>query len=174
MKARHTLHVASLALALSFIFHPSAFAQTTAFTYQGRLDTSGASANGIYDFTFAVHDDPLENVQVGALLTNSAVLVSNGLFTTLLDFGPGVFTGGPRWLEIGVRSNGVGDFAVLVPRQAIAATPHAILSGSAGALWNQPDERQPGLAAPRTAARTQSFLLAARHSRYGCGQPAPP
>lgn len=126
-------------LLLSALCFPlSAFSQGTAFTYQGRLDAGDTPASGLYDFTFAVHDDPVENVEIGTLFTNSAVLVSNGQFTTTLDFGLGVFTGGERWLEIGVRTNGVGDFAVLAPRQAITATPHAIVSADTGALRQRP------------------------------------
>jgi hypothetical protein len=49
-----------------------------------------------------------------------------------MDFGFGVFDGGPRWLEIGVRSNGlIADFATLSPRQAILPTPYAHWSANA-------------------------------------------
>jgi hypothetical protein len=123
------------AITSSFIvlaFVPLLPAQGTAFTYQGRLDALGAPANGHYDFTFELHDDPVENFAIGVLFTNSAVLVSNGLFTTTLDFGAGVFDGGPRWLEIGVRSNGVGVFTTLTPRQRLLPSPYAIHAAGAG------------------------------------------
>ncbi len=38
--------------------------------------------------------------------TNSAVAVTNGLFTTLIDFGAGGFTGASNWLQIAVSTNG--------------------------------------------------------------------
>jgi hypothetical protein len=133
MKARHTLHVASLALALSFIFHPSAFAQTTAFTYQGRLDTSGAPASGSYDLRFAIYDAASGGTAVAGPLTNSPVGVSNGFFTVTLDFGAGVFTGADRWLEIAVRTNGGGAFTPLSPRQPLTPAPYAIYAAGADA-----------------------------------------
>jgi len=55
---------------------------------------------------------------------HSATLLSNGLFTATLDFGPGIFTGPERWLEIAVRTNGSGNFTTNSPRQKITATPY--------------------------------------------------
>ena len=57
--------------------------------------------------------------------------VSSGLFTTTIDFVTNVFTGGPRWLEIGVRTNGsAGSFTTLDPRQRLTAVPYAIYAES--------------------------------------------
>src|SRR5271156_1352449 len=83
-----------------------AWAQGTAISYQGRLMDAGSPANGDYDLTFSVFDDPGAGNQVGGSLTNAPTAASNGLFTVTLDFGTGVFDGAPRWLEIGVRTNG--------------------------------------------------------------------
>jgi hypothetical protein len=58
-------------------------------------------------------------------LTNS-VGVTNGLFNTTLDFGPGVFGGDARWLDIAVRTNGGSAFTPLAPRQALTAAPYAL------------------------------------------------
>src|ERR1044071_2933261 len=84
------------------------YAQGTAFTYQGRLNVGGAPANGTYDLVFTIYDLPTGS---GAFAnqTNSAVAISNGLFTAMLDFGSSssfIFTGPERWLEIAVRTNG--------------------------------------------------------------------
>src|SRR4051812_20700707 len=75
----------------------SALAQTTAFTYQGRLNEGGNPANGSYDLTFALFDDASAGNQVGGVITNAATGVSNGLFTVTLDFG-NQFPGTDRWL----------------------------------------------------------------------------
>ena len=102
-----------------------------AFTYQGRLNTTNGLANGRFDFTFAVFDTATGGVTGSGTITNVAVSVSNGLFTTTLDFGNGP-EGAPAWLEIGVASNGSAAFTTLTPRQPItrwnfkqeAGTPH--------------------------------------------------
>jgi hypothetical protein len=112
-----------------------AFGQGTAFTYQGQFNVNGAPANGDYDLTFALFTTSNAATQVGETLTNLAVGVTNGLFTTTMDFGQGIFTGPPRWMEIGVRSNGVsGAFTNLSPLQEIDAVPYAIMANSASNL----------------------------------------
>src|SRR6266850_7340690 len=87
------------------------YAQGTAFTYQGRLNTGGTPANGTYDLVFTVYASSNGVNDAFANQTNSATLLSNGLFTATLDFGPGIFTGPERWLEIAVRTNGGGTYS---------------------------------------------------------------
>jgi hypothetical protein len=134
MKAK--LHI--LTVTLAFSLQPSGFLHAasplgTAFTYQGRLNEGGQPANGSYDLGFAVFDAVSGPSQIGGVLTNAATPVSNGLFTVCLDFGPGVFTGEARWLEIGVRTNGsLADFATLTPRQPLTPSPYALYAPGAG------------------------------------------
>jgi hypothetical protein len=117
--------------ALVFVLQPSTCqAQGTAFTYQGRLESGGAPANGSFDLRFILYNAEAGGSQVGAILTNAATAISNGLFTVTLDFGAGVFTGADRWLEIGVRPSGGGAFTTLSPRQKLTATPYAITSAN--------------------------------------------
>src|SRR5687767_5120339 len=66
---------------------------STAFTYQSRLTDSGQIANGTYDFQFRLFDAPTNGAQVPLVLGYPTVAVSNGLFTTGLDFGNNVFNG---------------------------------------------------------------------------------
>ncbi|MDW8310315.1 MAG: hypothetical protein RMK20_13155, partial [Verrucomicrobiales bacterium] len=125
---------AALALALFSTLNPqlsTCHAQGTAFTYQGRLDAGGSPAAGIYDLRFALYDAASGGNQWGPALTNNATAVSNGLFTLTLDFGFGVFNGGPRWLEIAVRTNGGGLFTTLTPRQAVLPSPYAFWAANA-------------------------------------------
>src|SRR3989441_9495523 len=57
------------------------------------------------------------------------VAVSNGLFTTGLDFGSNVFNGTTWWLEISLRRAGTfGEFVFLSPRQPLTPTPNALFS----------------------------------------------
>ena len=123
MKARILVNLVAI---LSFHYNTGVFAQGTAFTYQGRLNDGASPASGIYDLRFTIYDASGGAGVIAGPLTNSATPVSNGLFTVALDFGMGVFTGAERWLEIGVRSNGIASFTALTSRQQITATPYAI------------------------------------------------
>ncbi len=108
-------------------------AQGTAFTYQGRLQSGANPANGFYDMTFALYNASSGGAQVGSTLTDPAIGVTNGLFTIILDFG-GVFNGSSYWLQIGVRSNGVGSYNPLSPRQELTPTPYAITAENVDGL----------------------------------------
>ena len=101
-------------------------AQGSAFTYQGRLSDTNGDANGVYDLRFALFDAASAGAQIGPMLTNSAVTISNGLFAVSLDFGTNVFNGDSRWLEIGVRTNGDAGFVTLSPRQPLSSVPYAL------------------------------------------------
>ena len=107
-------------------------AQSTAFNYQGRLNSTGAPASGAFDVRFSLFAMNTNGVSLAGPVTNSAVAVSNGLFTGAVDFGAGVFSGGNRWLELAVRTNGSGAFTVLAPRQQITAAPYALYAPNAG------------------------------------------
>src|ERR1017187_1086365 len=120
-----------LALLATLAPQTSTFAQGTAFTYQGRLLDTGSPANGNYDMRFYLRDALSAGNPVGATNTLAPVAVSNGLFTVVLDFGSGIFTGSARWLEIAVRTNGsVSAYNALSPREALTAVPYAITAGN--------------------------------------------
>jgi hypothetical protein len=111
----------------------SASAQGTAFMYQGHLIETGNPANGLYDIRAGLYAASSGGALISALYTNSAVPVSNGLFTITMDFGD-LFNGTPYWLQIGVRTNGAGAaFAPLSPRQELTPTPYAIFAEGANA-----------------------------------------
>ncbi len=110
-------------------------AQSTAITYQGRLSAGGTPANGTYDLRFAVFDAVANGTAASGWLTNTAISLSAGELTVTLDFGAGVFSGAPRWLEIGVRTNGsIAPYSILTPRQMITPAPYAVQSLSASNL----------------------------------------
>ncbi|HEX8734465.1 MAG TPA: hypothetical protein VF721_04030 [Pyrinomonadaceae bacterium] len=130
--------VRRLPLLIVFLFVLSfcAFAQTTAFTYQGRFTDSTVTqpTNGNYTMTFRLFDAATGGNQIPNNTTEISSLVSvvNGIFTVKLDFGAAAFnTTGARFLEIQVGST------VLSPRQEITSTPfsnRAISSSSADTL----------------------------------------
>jgi hypothetical protein len=103
MKTKLTHHL--MATLLCVAFTAPLHAQTSAFTYQGRLTENGTPATGIYDLQFTIYDAANAGSVIGNPLTNSTVAVSNGLFTVTLDFGAGVFDGSDRRRQIGVRTN---------------------------------------------------------------------
>ena len=58
---------------------------------------------------------------------------SNGLFTTLMDFGPSPFNGSTtNWVEIGVQTNGGSGFTTLTPRQLLTPAPLSLYASTAG------------------------------------------
>ena len=131
-------------------FVDSSNAQGTAFTYQGQLLINGFPAEGIYDLEFYVRDAPSAGNPVGATNTQPTVAISNGLFTVVLDFGPGVFTGSPRWLEIGARTNGsVSAYTILAPRQEITPAPYAVFSPNAGTAATAQSVSSGAISAPQ-------------------------
>ena len=106
-------------------------AQGTAFTYQGRLNSGGLPANGLYHYQFKLYAYPLGNTQVGSGYLTNAIPVTNGLFVTTIDFGAGIFIGGTNWLEIEVRTNGATSYTLLSPLQGVTPTPNAIFATTA-------------------------------------------
>jgi len=108
----------------------TATAQGTAFTYQGRLNNNGAPANGSYDLAFTLYPASLAGVALAGPFTNTAVVVTNGLFTTLVDFG-NANTGGSNWLQIAVSTNGANAFSPLTPRQQLTPVPYALFAANA-------------------------------------------
>ena len=110
----------------------------SSFTYQGRYLEGGNPANGLYEFQFTLYDAVSSGNAVAGPITQNAVPVANGLFTTALDFGNSAFNGDARWLEIAVRTNGSsGSFGTFLPRQKISPSPcatYAATSGSAATV----------------------------------------
>ena len=121
------IFIAAMAL---FVITSNVFAQGTAFTYQGRLNDGGSPASGTYNLKFSLFNTNTTGVAIAGPATNNAVSVTNGLFTVLMDFGPGVFTGASNWLEIAVETNGVSTFTTLSSRQQLTPTPYAIFAGN--------------------------------------------
>ena len=130
------------------------FAQGTAFTYQGSLMKGGLPANGSYDLTFTLFNTNSSGSAIAGPVTNSATAVSNGLFTTTIDFGAGVFAGSNYWLEIAVQTNGGSGFTTLAPRQPVTPTPYAIYSANAGSASTATTATTAGSATSAASATT--------------------
>jgi YVTN family beta-propeller protein len=118
----------------------AAFAQGTAFTFQGKLGNAGSPVSAL-DMQFKLFDaadpNPNNSHQIGRTITlnDPLVQVTNGVFTVQLDFcadsDPGCvnsLSGADRFLEIGLRRNDTDPYTVLAPRSKITSSPYAIRS----------------------------------------------
>ena len=116
------------------MFHPFRPCPGYRLHLSGPVNQPRNPANGLYDIRGGLYASSSGGALIpSALYTNSAVAVSNGLFTITLDFG-GLFNGTPYWLQIGVRTNGGGaSFTPLIPRQELTPAPYAIFAESANA-----------------------------------------
>ncbi len=104
-------------------------AQTTSFTFQGKLNDGAVAANGTYQFQFKLYDAATGGNQVGQTIADLPATVANGIFAVNLDFGAASYNGAARFIEVGVRLNGGGQpYTILNPRQAVASTPYSVKS----------------------------------------------
>ena len=130
---RTTLIRILAALSLAASAH-LALAQTTAFTYQGRLESGGVPVTGSSDLTFTLYTAASGGSTVGTSNVMDDLVMTNGLFTVTLDFGASPFLGSDRWLQIAVRPGAsTGAYTNLLPRQRITATPYALFAAGANA-----------------------------------------
>lgn len=103
----------------------------TWFTYQGVVRKDGVGINSLSDFEFALFERSTGSNQIGPTVSKNSVLVSNGLFTQALDFGP-VFDKDEKWLEVRVRTpSGSGAFETILPRTRLNPSPYAIFATNA-------------------------------------------
>lgn len=112
-------------------------AQNTAFTYQGLLTDGDTPANGNYEIQFGIYDSPTGLTAMASLITATNTPVTNGLFTVVVDFGPGVFAATPVWLGLGVKRTGEGPlvpYSPLTPRSLITPAPQAQYATLAGSI----------------------------------------
>jgi hypothetical protein len=110
-------------------------AQTTAFTFQGRITDAGLPPNGNYDFQFTLWDALVGGTQqpqpAPITITKSNLAVTGGVFTVDLDFGVSGFPGADRFLEVAVRATGGGAFKLFDQRQPFTSAPYSLRARSA-------------------------------------------
>lgn len=69
----------------------TAFAQTTAFSYQGRLSKAGNAVTGTRFFRFALFNE--NGATTLGVVIDQTLTVTGGVFNTTLDFGAAAFPG---------------------------------------------------------------------------------
>lgn len=116
-----------LVLLLLARFNPL-YGQSTAFTYQGRLEHNGSPFTGTAEFHATLWNAASGGVAVATNLPATVIAsITDGQFTLPLDFGDR-FPGDERWLQLEVRTT-IGAFTTLSPRQRLTPTPYAIAAG---------------------------------------------
>lgn len=115
-----------LALTALLAAASTALAQTpTAFTYQGKLSAAaGAPVNAPTNLRFQLFSAATGGTSLAGPVTRNNVPVTDGLFSTDIDFGSAFQSGNDGWVEIAVV-NAQGNATVLSPRQKITPTPLA-------------------------------------------------
>jgi len=110
----------------------------TAFTYQGQLkDAGGKPISDTCDFQFTLWDALSGGAEVAGPVAQT-VLVTEGLFNALVDFGAPAFDGNARWLAVAVKCSGEQVYTPLSPRQALTPAPYALTAARLpwGASWS--------------------------------------
>lgn len=116
----------------------------TTFTYVGQLTgEDGDPLEGVYDFEFKAYDALTGGTQLGQAVAKDNVTVEDGRYTVELDFGPRIFTGDVRYLEIGVRpGQRIDTYTLLDTRQRLPVAPYALALAN---LWTEPNATSPNL-----------------------------
>lgn len=100
-------------------------------TYQGRLTSAGAPANGQFDVELATFKVASGGTSL-AVTTNPGVAVADGLFTCPLRLDPDITNGQDLFVEARVRPTGSGQpFTALLPRQRLVSSQHALVASKA-------------------------------------------
>ena len=97
----------------------------TAFNYQGELIFNGEPANGTFDMVFGLFDTPASGMDFQFAEVSQTVFVTDGWFSTEVDFGENTFFGARMWLEVIVIDPDTLDEVVLGPRMAVNSVPFA-------------------------------------------------
>ncbi len=125
----HALVFLSLILCLGCL---TARAQTTVFTYQGRLnDSQTMNGTGSYLMEFRLFAAASGGTPIQTL-TDVPVSVVNNVFTVQLNFtANNSFDGADRFLEIAVKRTAGETYTTLSPRQPFTAAPYSIKAKNA-------------------------------------------
>ena len=110
-------------------------AQTTQFTYQGKLSEGGVAPTGLYDFKIKLCVDAACATPI-VEGTAEDVQVTAGIFTINPNFTASPFTTSPtaNFLEISVRPGAsTGSYTTLTPNQPITSSPYSIKTLTANA-----------------------------------------
>ncbi|HEX8875717.1 MAG TPA: hypothetical protein VF777_03150 [Phycisphaerales bacterium] len=129
----------------------------SAFSYQGRLASSGASYSGAADFIFTIYDSASGGNVVGTPIAIAGIPVNNGTFHAQIPADPSLFVNQPdRYLDVQVRTPaGTGTYAALSPRGRIGQVPAAMVATVAQTAQSVPWSGVTGVPATVVSPWTQ-------------------
>ncbi len=97
------------------------------FTYQGQLEHNNSPASGEFDFEFRIFDVIDGGTELSPVFNADDLTVTDGIFSTAIDFGDASFLGERIYLEIAVREGvSTGAYTLLTPRHEITSAPYAL------------------------------------------------
>lgn len=122
------------AIALMCLGLCGSHAAAQSFTYQGRLTSGGAPANGPHDLRFTLYTQPTGGTPVSSTVCLNDIEVVDGVFTVTLPITVPT-TMSDLYLGVDVRADLVEDcsqssgFFPLLPRQIVSPAPKALMAG---------------------------------------------
>jgi hypothetical protein len=139
----------------------------TGFTYQGQLRDAGTALNGAVDVRFTPYATQTGGSALAGAVTQSNVSVSEGLLSTIVDFGTAPFTSNRQvWLQVEVATPaGSGLFITLGGRQRLTPTPFSI--ATRGINVDAVGQVGIGTAAPNAKLDVSGTLRASQFDIFG-------
>lgn len=113
----------------------AALAHADSFTYHGTLQDGGRPANGAFDIQLTLYSKQSGGVVLAGPVTLTRVPVTNGSFSTNVDFGPTTAAASQGWVDVKVSPAGSNAFVALDSRSPVEpqGCPGAwTLDGNAG------------------------------------------
>ncbi len=109
------------------------------------MEIGGQPCNGKFDVQVRMFDEAFGGNQLGTTLEKEGVDVANGVANIKLEFGPHLFDGKPRYLEVAISSSGAFKaFFQMETRQPVQIAGMSQFAAVAGRVLNAP----PGASGP--------------------------
>jgi hypothetical protein len=90
----------------------AALAHADSFTYHGTLQDGGRPANGAFDIQLTLYSKQSGGVVLAGPVTLTRVPVTNGSFSTNVDFGPTTAAASQGWVDVKVSPAGPGAWTL--------------------------------------------------------------
>ncbi|MGH7244849.1 MAG: tail fiber domain-containing protein [Phycisphaerales bacterium] len=124
-------------------------------TYQGVLRGPSGPLTGPVNLRLSLYSSPTSAVGTSLVAVpitqNSVALGAGGVFSTLVDFGPGSFDENARWVEVEAMID--GQWVRMLPRTPLTPAPQSVFAASAAHTpWSGLTGALPAVLPPWNAA----------------------